>query len=366
MKRNILIISFLTLVFLSCEEQPPVTVEGNTYVEISAYWHSVPSDTTSELLPMSNATVIFSSEYGVFVKQADANGKLIVTGIPSAVYSISCRMNHPDDKTIQLVYNQRDISIFSGNRIVNSYIAKPITSSGISINEIYCGGPLNNVFFFYDQFVELYNLSDSTKYLDGMMVMRFSGNSEEGQKGAGADEDDDNDIDGAVYIYKFPGKPGEKNIPFAPNSFIVLASDAVNHKSTVSTAIDLSNANWEFYNQFSSTDIDNPKVPNLLSMRPEKTVDFLINLVSDVIIVSSGVDTAWADGIDISTVVDGIEYQSSSSTRKTLDNRVDRGYALSPPRYSGQSMQRRQPGSDTNDGTLDWEILSAPTPGYHR
>ena len=134
----------------------------------------------------------------------------------------------------------------------------------------------------------------------------------------------------------------------------------------MSTSIDLSNASWEFYNQYSSTDIDNPNVPNLINLRSDRTVDFLINLVSDIIVVASGVDTAWVDGIDISTIIDGVEYQSNPTSMQTLDDRIDRGYALSPPKYSGQSMQRREPGEDTNDSSLDWEILPHPTPGYQK
>jgi len=90
----------------------------------------------------------------------------------------------------------------------------------------------------------------------------------------------------------------------------------------------------------------------------------MINLSSDVIVVSSGVDSVWEDGIDIPTIIDGVEYQSSVSVGKTLDNRVDRGFALSPAKYGGHSLQRREPGSDTNDATLDWEIIPNPTPGY--
>ncbi|MFO7525712.1 MAG: DUF4876 domain-containing protein [Ignavibacteriaceae bacterium] len=352
------------LIFINgCEENPPIMVEGNTHLRIEAYWHSVPADSTSELLPLRNAKVILSSMYGMMIHQADINGCFEIKGIPSAVYSISFRMVHPEDESIQLVYNKKDVMIISGTTVSDSVIAKPITSSGIAINEIYSVGPVNSIYFFFDQYIELYNMSDSIKYLDGMMVMRFSGNSD-GQ-GPGADEYGDGHIQGATYIFKFPGSPGEKNHPFYPNTFLVLASDAVNHKNTVATSIDLSTADWEFYNQYSPQDIDNPNVPNLINMKSESTVDFLISLTGDVIIVSSGVDSVWQDGIDITTVIDGVEYQSSANLKKTLDDRVDRGFSYSPPKYSGQSMRRREPGMDTNDATLDWEIIPQPTPGYH-
>ena len=350
------------LLLYGCKELPPVTVEGNSKLELTAIWDVANNDSLPSYQPLKNAKVILSSEYGLQVKQTDNDGKLIITGLPSSTYGISVRMPHPDDSSIQLVGNVKDVEILSGKLSNDTIIAKPISSTGIAINEIYACGPLNNLFFFYDQFIELYNASDSVKYLDGMMIMRVSGNND--GKGSGADQDDDGDIDGVTYVFKFPGNPGEKNYPFQPKKFIVLASDAVDHRKTISTSVDLSHAEWEFYNQYSPADVDNPNVSNLINMRSDKDVDFLINLVSDVIVLSSGVDSVWSDGIDITSIIDGVEYQSSSTSTKTLDSRVDRGFVLSPPRYSGKSMQRREPGVDTNDGSLDWEIISHPTPGY--
>jgi len=357
------IILFVGLFLYSCHEELPTNFDGNAKIELTAIWDTSSVENVSKYVPLKNAKVILSSEYGVSVRTTDESGKLLVSGLPSSMYSISVRMPHPLDPNILLVGSVRDREIITGNVFMDTIIAKPISSSGISINEIYASGPVNSIFYFYDQFIELYNASDSIKYLDGMMVMRVSGNND-GGKGPGADEDDDNDIDGVTYAFKFPGRSGETNYPFYPKSFVVLAQDAVNHKNTVSTSIDLSNASWEFYNQFSANDIDNPSVPNLINMRSESTVDFMINLSSDVIVVSSGVDSVWTDGIDLSTVIDGVEYQSTMTTAKTLDSRVDRGFVLSPAKYGGQSIRRREQGSDTNDATMDWEIIPKPTPGY--
>jgi len=357
-----LLILSVALVLFSCSVEPPTTIDGNAKIELFAMWDTSTVENNPQYIPLKNAKVILTSEYGISVSKTDDDGKLHLSGLPSSKYSISVRMQHPLDPNILLVGSVRDREIITGKVFQDTILAKPISSTGISINEIYCTGPVNSIFYFYDQFIELYNASDSIKYVDGMMVMRVSGNNE--GKGPGADEDDDGDIDGVTYVFKFPGKPGEQNYPFSPKTFLVLAQDAVNHKNTVSTSIDLSNSNWEFYNQFSANDIDNPYVPNLLNIRADRTVDFMINLSSDVIVVSSGVDSVWEDGIDIPTIIDGVEYQSSVSVGKTLDNRVDRGFALSPAKYGGHSLQRREPGSDTNDATLDWEIIPNPTPGY--
>lgn len=354
----------LLLLVIGCRENPPAGVDGGAEIQLFSVWDSVLQDLSTIPSPMKNAKVIFNSEYGTFAKMTDENGVLSLNGLPSAIYSISVRMQHPIDPNILLVGSLRDVHIISGIKFSDTILAKPISSYGIAINEVYACGPVNNIFFFYDQYIELYNSSDSVKYLDGMHVMRVSGNST--GKGAGADEDDDGDIDGITYIFKFPGNPGEHNLPFNPKTFKVLASDGINHKSTLSNSVDLSNADWEFYNQFSANDIDNPNVPNLINIRADRTADFLIGLNDDVIVIATGTDSVWSDGIDISSIIDGFEYQSSSALMKTLDNRVDRGIALSAGRYSGKSMQRREPGGDTNDSMLDWEIIPSPTPGYYK
>lgn len=352
------------LLLSGCSEIPPVGFDGNAKMEIYSVWDSIGQDLSAIPTPMKNATAILTSEYGTLVKTTDEKGILSLSGLPSSLYSISVRMPHPSDPVILLVGSLRDVPIISGNMFSDTILAKPIYSSGITINELYACGPVNDIHFFFDQFIELYNSSDSIIYLDGMQVMRVSGNS--AGKGAGADEDDDGDIDGITYIFKFPGNPGEHNFPFNPKTFQVLASDGINHKGTVLNSVDLSNADWEFYNQYSANDIDNPNVKNLINIRADRTVDFLIGLNDDIIVIASGADSAWTNGIDISTIVDGFEYQSSPTLMKTLDNRVDRGFALSPSRYSGQSMQRREPGGDTDDSSLDWEIIPNPTPGYFK
>ncbi|MEI7812217.1 MAG: DUF4876 domain-containing protein [Ignavibacteria bacterium] len=358
-----LMICLIIFIMQGCAEKPPVMADGESNILLRAYWNRA-DDTSRGYLPMQNAKVILSSEYGIMVKYTDVNGVLDMKGIPTASYNVSVRMTHPDDPGILLVGNKTAVSTHSGSTVTDTIFSKAVSNSGIALNEVYISGPVNNQFYFSDQFLELYNSGDSVKYLDGMMVMRFSGNGDTGQKGPGADEGNDGDIDGATYIYKFPGHPGEMNYPFLPKKFLVLASKAIDHRRIVSASIDLSNADWEFYNQFSTTDIDNPAVPNLINMKLENTTKFLLSLVSDVVIISDGRDMDWRDGINISTILDGAEYQSTVGSQKTLDTKIDKGFVLSPTRYSCKSMQRREPGIDTNDGNMDWEIIPHPTPGY--
>ena len=364
MKTKIKIVPlFLFVLLAACREDIPVNVDGNSTLNIVALWDTSTVTGIEKNIPLAGGKVILNSEYGTFVRYLDNEGKISVNNIPASTYDIAVRMPHPLDPNIIVVGNIKNVKVLPNSSVIDTIKGKAVSSSGISINEIYAGGPQNNIFFFYDQFIELYNSSDSIKYLDGMMVMRVSGNL---GNGPGADEGDDGDFDGVTYVFKFPGNAGEKNYPFYPKTFIVLAGDGVNHKNSMANAVDLSNADWEFYNQYSANDIDNPAVPNLLNMKTEENIDFMISLTNDVIVISSGLDSVWSDGIDINTVIDGVEYQTNGNSLKTLDSRIDRGWVLSPPKYSGKSMQRREPGVDTNDGQLDWEIILTPTPGVHR
>lgn len=363
----VLVIAALFFFLISgCKENPPVMYDGNAQLIVTALWDTAGNGNVIEMIPLKNAKAFVSNEYGMSIRYTNELGQLDLNLIPTSVYAIAVRMPHPEDNNIIITGSLYNLEVTPEITTYDTIFAKPVSSSGISINEIYTAGPVNSIFYVYDQFIELYNSSDSLKYLDGMMVMRFSGNAD--GIGPGADEFDNGSIQGVTYAFKFPGNPGETNHPFYTKQFIVIASDAINHKNMVATSVDLSNVDWEFYNQFSATDIDNPNVPNLINMLSHRTSDFLLGLTADVLIVSNGQDTVWQDGIDISTVIDGVEWQSNHhpQNRKTLDERIDRSYVLSPSRYSGLSKKRREPGLDTNNSLDDFSPEhTKPTPGYH-
>lgn len=363
--RKYLLITLL-MILPACTEHPPVMTDGDAEVRIVALWEYIDDENNTSYLPLSNAIVTLTSEYGIMMKTTNEYGELFLSNMPTSEYGISVRMPHPDDNSIIFVGSITSLTLTSGRLTQDTILAKPISSFGLSINEIYSAGPVNSIFYFYDQYLELYNSTDSIKYLDGIMIMRVSGNND-GQ-GPGADEYGDGSIQGVTYAFKFPGSPGEKNHPIYPKQFLVLAQDAVNHKNMITTSFDLTNVDWEFYNQFSPNDIDNPNVPNLINMKSDHTTDFFLNLISDVVAISTGEDSIWTDGIRIDTIIDAVEYQTNPHpvSRKTLDSRVDRGYVLSPPRYSGLSMKRREPGLDTNNSSDDFNpVHSLATPGFH-
>ena len=351
---------FILFDLYGCMQNPPVVQDGNGSVVLKAVWNKS-TDSIPDVVPLQNAQVMMNSQYGIQIYYTGSDGFLRLDHIPTAVYSISIKAHHPTDASVILVGSIGNLNIISGQTYTSIDTVKPVSNTGIAINEVYSVGPVNNIFYFYDLFLELYNSSDSVKYLDGMLVMRVSKNS--GSLMPGGDWYNNGKMQGITYIYKFPGRAGEKNYPFYPKQFLVLAGDAVDHRKVVSTSIDLSHADWEFYNQYMAADIDNPNVPNLLNMRPDNGTKFLIGLNDDIVAIASGVDTTWTEGIDISSILDAIQYRANVTLPKYIDDRLDKGIVQAPARYSGKSIQRKEPGMDTNNGSVDWEILSAPTPG---
>ena len=220
---------------------------------------------------------------------------------------------------------------------------------GLKINEFYTGGPPNNIYFFFDQYFELYNSSNDTVYLDGMVFCRMGYM-----------------LENITYIFQFPGEPlVGREYPVPPKEFVVLAQDAYDHTQTIAASVDLSNADWEFRNSVDYADYDNPDVPNIDNIEVGHRLDFMVGLTGDVILIADGSDVDYLDGMDIESVIDCVEYSSYSKHQKEIESELDRGFCgLEFIKYSGQSQERIAPGYDTNNSTLDFEIINAPTPGY--
>lgn len=115
-------------------------------------------------------------------------------------------------------------------------------------------------FYPYAGYLELYNNSDTTVYLDGMLVGQALVAGIETRISTCAEyEPWSLDTLGiwAQYIYQFPGAGAE--YPVSPGqSVLVLATDAIDHRVAGPEAEDLSNASFEF-----ETGPDNPFVPDL-------------------------------------------------------------------------------------------------------
>jgi hypothetical protein len=385
---KIVLISFIFLLFC-CTHEMPVEKDGTfSYTVIISDSSGILKDyALAKNTNLSNTNVTL--EYGAYfdnfdspkkeLKNTDWNGKATFDGLPAGSYTVSTRKDtfYIDEITgnkidIELT-GYKQIEISEQQDIPDTLFTNLNIKASVVINEIYYCGPPNRAFYFYDQFVELCNTTDETVYLDGMILCRA--------RQARHPEIDTNDFLQAIYVFKFPGTPGEtKECPLEPGAFTVVAGDAVDHSEFISTALDLSMAEWEFFNPYGAEpDYPARNVENILI---NERTDFMINLSHNAVILaySQNPDDAklkWYYGetrdsgtdqyvhVPLANVIDVVEYASSIELQKEITIRADAGFAgVGMTKYSGKSVERRTKGFDTNNSSLDFEIIDTPTPGY--
>jgi hypothetical protein len=286
--------------------------------------------------------------------------------LPTGNYSVFVR------RAVEIGPNQE---VFSGVASVpvrgdavvsDTILVSTVSVSNLMINEILFGGSCATTFYFYDQFVELYNASADTLYLDGIILTR--------QRGTIDPEMEIKDYVTALYGFQFPGTPVTgRQYPILPGQFLVIAADAVNHTQWCSNAVDLSRADWETFNPLGN-DYDVPGVPNLVSIVPGRTTDYLISLGKNAAVIATGEEYTFGSEegstslylyLPISTVIDGVEWSPNPELAKELTVRIDAGFAgIGVVKYSGMSTERREPGMDSNNSTFDFVTIPHATPGY--
>ncbi len=331
-------------VWTGCMQKKPVCVDGMGRARVYVEFKKSP-ELPGE--PLENARVTLTPWFTATIPPAttDASGMAEFAGLLSGKYAVSAVY---DFDSLKVLVGSSDITVQSPD-VAQTSISMYASRPGLKINELYTAGPPNDEFYFFDQFIELYNSANDTAFLDGMVVCRLYGN-----------------IDNVTYIFQFPGTPvvGHQ-YPVPPHAFVVLAGDAIDHRKIIPGSIDLSHADWEFFNPLSPTDPNNPDVPDIVNIKAGKRVDFMLALTNDEVAIATGADVNYQDGLDFDTVIDGVEYQSSPNYLKTLDLRIDRGFAgVGLTRYSGMSLERKFPGLDTDNSTVDFHIIPHPTPGY--
>jgi hypothetical protein len=289
-----------------------------------------------------------------------ADGIASFEQLDSGTYNVFARREMTIDNNKKLFTGSFEITVTGARTMADTIFVKLIAASQLMINEInYCGS-CASTFYFYDEFVELYNASNVDMYLDGKVITRGVSTLDPLMESV--------DYTRAIYAYQFPGTPVTgTEYPIHPGEFVVVATDAVDHRLYCPSAQDLSHADWEMFNPLGN-DYDNVAVPNLVNIMPNRTTDFLINLVHDYILLADGSEYNMdSDGylrIPVNTVVDGVEYSSNPASQKEVTKRIDAGFAgVGITRYSGYSIERRELGLDTNDSTFDFTNLMHPTPG---
>ncbi len=351
MVRNIIITITALILLTGCFDNIPTSQDGSLTIQLTVMLED-------EIVQFSDVTIA-THDYAIeaICDSTDSSGQVIFNGLPWAIYQATVRgtgivRSYLDSTKLDTLLLVGTLEVVPSNESIVSdtlWVESSGAQSGLKINEVYSVGPPNNFFYFYDQFFELYNSSEDTIFLDGMIFCRM------GQF-----------LANVTYIFQFPGTPlTGQDYPIAPGEFKVVAGDAFDHSTIVPASIDLTNADFEFRNSLDYGDVDNPDVPNLENIEVGHRLDFMVGLSGDVILIADGSDLDYLDGIDIESVIDCVEYSASPTHVKDIETELDRSYGgIGQVKYSGSSLERIAPGFDSNSSGEDFEIIVAPTPGY--
>lgn len=209
------------------------------------------------------------------------------TNIPAGVYSVDVKgdISYSLDTTLvksTVKASESNVSVITpttGNTVSSKTIALNTYNAqdGFVISEIFFTGTLTPEGKQYsdDQYIKIANNSDSTLYADGLAFVESSFSTVLKYDYTPDIMNQAMTIDA---IYVIPGNG--KQHPVAPGKEIVLALNAKNHKEINLNSLDLSNADFEFYDVSSNpkfSDDDNPNVENLINWYDYSSTYFTLN-----------------------------------------------------------------------------------------
>jgi hypothetical protein len=373
MKTRIIMLFFPVALLLAsgCGGERPSAPDGDGIISLVIVdtTGTLPGAVPGEPAVVSGAVVSLqsNSHEHVEVTESDGGGAAAFAALPAGDYTLFARRELLGAQK-KVFTGFTELHVTGTEMVTDTIYVSVVTVNALMINEIYyCGGDYSK-YYFFDQFVEIFNSSQDTLYLDGCILTRNMPTIDP--------EIEVIDHVRALYAFQFPGTPvtGREH-PIYPGQYVLVAADAIDH-SIWAKALDLSGADWEFFNPLGS-DYDVPGVPNVTSIHPDSRTDFMINLVHNAVVFATGEEYAFESYINsagyertrvtlpLYTVIDGVEYAPTSDRTKELTMRVDAGFAgLGCTKYSGQSTERREIGFDINNSTFGFVLISPPTPGY--
>lgn len=279
-------------------------------------------------------------------------------------------------------------------------------SGGLVFKEYYyAGSPTESGGSYYsDQFMEIYNNSDDTIYLDNIGIGSLDPTTSNSPS-VWVDEQGNLLDKLPVGSYSFYIKGSGKDHPLEPRTSIVIAQDGINHKTdplgNPLSPVNLGNASWETYvgDINGGKDADAPGVPNLTLLHATMTsmFDALYSIFGPALVLfrfPADVDPAAFASDDTNLalqpgssstfkylmipkdyVIDAIECVNSDESKryKRIPSDLDAGYTFTNDSYTGKSVRRKVKQiidgkviyKDTNNSTEDFLREQTPSPFVH-
>lgn len=268
MLKGILMMLTVSLCLTSCSGDDPIPVIPTTMVTLE-----VPSNLENVTLSNAHATltnvqtnVVTTIDQSNIIKQGQ-NYNIMCSNLEAGTYNVAVTGHL--DFTLNGVAGQKDFEVSSQNVSISetSHDIKLSVSTftaqgGFVISEIFFTGTTTPEGKSYsgDQYIIITNNSDVTLYADSIAVL-------ESAFLTTTKEDYTPDIMSTHFsvqaCYMIPGDG--KSVPVEPGKSITLAVNAINHKTEQPNSIDLSGADFEFYDETSNPNFTDPDgaTPNL-------------------------------------------------------------------------------------------------------
>lgn len=191
-----------------------------------------------------------------------ADGAAVLPGIYDVEFEATPAPG-PEGRSLVLRGVARSVEIFSAGVVVPIRTFCTTVTDDLVIAEVFYTGTLQPSGNTYvgDDYVKLYNNTDHIVYADGITL--FESKFLTTQKLA-FDPDIMNEAVTVQAFYTIPGSGTDH--PVAPGEYLLLADVGIDHRAVNPLSIDLSHADWEWYDVStvpSQLDIDSPVVPNL-------------------------------------------------------------------------------------------------------
>jgi len=387
-------LAIFAIIAFSCTRELPLPVRNMKIV------FDMPENFRPDV-KYANREIVLTSNSAVFKFTTDATGVAIIPELIPDEYTISTswKMTGADYKSLisstELIEDKAIVILKStANRQqiftpadIRLAVDKMVQKS-LLISKVYYSGTKDNANKNYsvDSYVEVFNNSDETVYIDG----KYLALAESMSPPAYPAKNDPNFIY-ARQICKFPGNGTD--YPVLPGKSIVVATkNAKDHRTSASTSVDLSNADFEVKDVDGTGNPDIkalPIVSNSLSIKFFNMIAsggnavFLFETTDDILLWTEVFAPGKTSGerfrkVPVSVVLDGVECLRNSSTTgpdinlKRFQDIVDAGFTFTNATSGNthESLERKVSSvsegriilQDINNSTQDFVVLQDPTP----
>jgi hypothetical protein len=398
MKARFLLLPFLafTFLFLACNDDDDDIPLSNLKVSVS-----LPTVMGEEVSPEGLAVNLTNTSTGIQIDGSiNANG-VLDTIVEQGVYNInvSGKKTYTSTASGEQTYEQtvslsgvlQNVSIAKIEESVDVELFISVENKGWVFKELYFKGSKTpeGKGYYKDKYFEIYNNSDKVLYADGISLCE-SDHKTTSELNIWADIIDKAFV--TCVIYTIPGSGTD--YPVQPGKSVVLADVAINHTEVNSNSFDLSNADFEWYDNH-KLDVDVPEVPNLIRnfsysktiwtpssqgncsyviFRPQGTMEEFLaeNAIEK---LNKNGSTVIRYKIPNSIILDAVEVSTPSGfLSKALSSALDISYTncgdgevSSYGKCIRRKVQSKTDGrviyTDTNNSAVDFESLVTPKPG---